>query len=33
MSGAKKKNVLKNKDKLFEEKQNFIFFAWGQTRL
>ena len=27
-----KKNVLKNKVQLFEDKQIFLFFAWGQAK-
>ena len=29
----KQKNVPKNKAELFENKQNFLFFAWGQEKL
>ena len=34
MSGAKKiKKSLKIKAELFEDKQNFLVFAWGQAKL
>ena len=31
--GQNKKMSLKIKAKLFEDKQNFIFFTWGQAKL
>ena len=30
--GIEQKNVLKNKVQLFEDKQIFLFFAWGQAK-
>ena len=31
--GIEQKNVLKNKVQLFEDKQIFLFFAWGQEKI
>ena len=34
MSRVEQKNVLKKiKAELFKDKQNFLFIAWGQTKL